>query len=121
MENIKFRAWEPNEKRYLTWEELQESTVQDVFRVFKLQQFTGLVDMNGREIYEGDILLDPSEPETFGMVGWMKDGTWSFWVFNEDAKDFSDGWFECLTSDVNSYCHIIGNNYENPNILAESV
>ena len=69
-------------------------------------QFTGLHDKNGKEIYEGDILED-----TLGrkkLVEYYKDGFW--------LNAFLEGAEWCLRQ-VNSSSKIIGNLYENPELL----
>ena len=71
-------------------------------------QFTGLHDKNGKEIYEGDILED-----TLGrkiLVEYYKDG---FWL---NASLEGAEW--CLRQ-VNSSSKIIGNIYENPELLTD--
>ena len=88
-----------------------------------LMQFTGLKDKNGKEIYEGDVVLvpnafyDPSEGESpneikkvdyhageFGMDR-GKGGDW------ESLKDYWDG------KEGAEDLEIIGNIYENPDLL----
>lgn len=80
-----------------------------------IQQFTGLLDKNGKEIYEGDILLyKPSYRESEGgqkdnIVSEVKWSDGSF-IFDSDILFQSDA----------SFFEIIGNIYENSELLDKS-
>jgi uncharacterized phage protein (TIGR01671 family) len=74
MRQFKFRAWHNNDMTYFF---LGDSLVDDNekivdFRDLTVMQFTGLLDKNGKEIYEGDILK--GELGVTGVVQWYKDG-----------------------------------------------
>jgi uncharacterized phage protein (TIGR01671 family) len=68
-------------------------------REYELMQFTGLLDKNGKEIYEGDILKGRFN----GVVEWT----------NECAK-YNNGW-----SSFWDNSEIVGNIYENPELLKQ--
>ena len=78
-------------------------------------QFTGLYDCNGNKIYEGDI------------VEWEKDGLMyvvKFWsgMFYASVKECNEDIFggfplHALTKHGDWKCEIIGNIYDNPELL----
>lgn len=83
-----------------------------------LMQSTGLFDKSGKEIYEGDVVQfeDCSEASHFlyintGIVEWCQGG---FHVTNRDSVSMED----LLDGDLLEVT-IIGNIYENPELLEE--
>ncbi len=74
-----------------------------------LMQYTGLKDKNGVEIYEGDVLKDLQENYT-GKV-WFASG-----CFYSDCSGFGEQTLDIL---IEERVEIIGNIYENPELLRE--
>ena len=79
---------------------------------WEVMQFTGLKDKNGKEIYEGDIILnDMSEHSSF--VSW--DEILFSFISNEIESNTWVHLYEIL-EDINCY-EVIGNIYENKDLL----
>ena len=133
MREIKFRAWDKKAKNYIIWEGMYglaravnglavHVAIADQCYLFPedmvLEQYAGLKDRNGREIYEGDIVnkgyQNMSLFDRNGVVG-MGDG------YDSDGWNHGQwhGWKagESSLFDVNSKCEVIGNIHENPELL----
>lgn len=77
-------------------------------------QFTGLLDKNGKEIYEGDILSDDN-----GIIAYISFciECFSYQYFYDNVCHSCDGNFQLLeykSEDIK----VIGNIYENPELLS---
>ena len=113
---IKFRAWhsskgmisELEQCNYIVLDGYTEIPIIDIIngiaKEFKLMQYIGLKDKNGKEIYEGDILRDDIEMICDTVV-------WSKTCLG----------FEALPNYPDNYAmqdmEVIGNIYENPELL----
>lgn len=59
MRSIKFRAWIGHDGHYMDYFELRKDECGDWSNWLEdtpIMQFTGLLDLNGKEIYEGDVV-----------------------------------------------------------------
>ena len=136
MRKIKFRVWDTEENKFREMgfminqygSLMQYGEFEKMKKIsrdrYKILQYTGLKDKNGKEIYEGDIIEMQHCKKCNGLKAIVKrywDGWWYFteeetkgrmgemvsqYVANFDEK------FEKL-----SYCIVIGNKYENPELL----
>lgn len=79
-----------------------------------VMQFTGLLDRNGKEIYEGDIVkINSLENTPVGAIEWDNDMT--EYMIKDNKKYIFGG--ESVCSLTAKYFEVIGNIYENPELL----
>lgn len=128
MREIKFRAWVKDKKAifevilinyvtkkvtYLLERVGHLLSIRDAkFNDVELMQYTGLKDKNNKEIYEGDILFE-SFGERYYKVVFENGG------FRAEFKgDFDEHSFD-LIDVVAQGCEIVGNIYENPELMED--
>jgi len=131
MREIKFRAWEidwynkvlkSTQGRMIQWEDIRDdfATVQAQKSKFILMQYTGLKDKNGKDIYEGDLFGkfggDKERPGEYEIHGQIKFDT-DFAMFVIELTN--GGWMELFDymNNRQNQREIIGNIYENPELL----
>lgn len=140
---IKFRAWnkEDNEMCFgypMIEKEIYETFVEDItgscfdveYYGMELMQFTGLLDRNGKEIYESDVVEKLHEPSAnysnkrrfvveymkiycgfgFNQIGYWEDKI----LINTNYKPQKSPDFH-----FGEIMEVIGNIYENPELLKE--
>ena len=126
MREIKFRVWDNTVKKYIDGRYVSISglgllhvakcIIKNCFRPphtrknpwFIVEQYIGLKDKNGREIYEGDVLIDDTgEPIEYWVVKFSDGG------FVGECAGVAEPLFE-LTN-----LEIAGNIHENPELVEE--
>ena len=122
MRDIKFRVWDNERNAMLNSKsvdidffegeiEITSDTIRydevytDEIKDFELMQYVGCKDKNNKEIYEGDIV---KTKEHIGQIIYSKG------MFFIDVK----GDFYLPIYNVSEFMEVIGNIYENPELLA---
>jgi uncharacterized phage protein (TIGR01671 family) len=120
MRDIKFRGWKGCKRvdNFCVGTNLfgVSATVCDVYDKWShieldcIEQFTGLLDSNGVEIYEGDIVSDGCRQNDHCISGVhvveLRDGAFSPFAV--------PGWEGTMSVDK---CQVIGNIHQNPEVL----
>ena len=110
MREIKFRAWDKENKEMVEVELLGKRILLikngewENIEDFEVMQYTGLKDKNGHEIYEGDIV------RCYGGAYWNGIYEYNYVIEVRDIRDLNE-----IVHSEN--VEILGNKYENPELL----
>ena len=117
MRDIKFRAWDGNEMQYLN-KCVCYPKEKAITGRWELMQFTGLQDKNGKDVYEGDILIDTLTKMTYVVkFGRCIKFAYNGWYVQNDNYDYTTTINGDYDTDINSCIEIIGNIYEHPELI----
>ena len=103
MRTIKFRIFDSEIKKYIdiSASAIMLDELNNLKPNLKIEQFTGLHDKNGKEIYEGDIVTDGVGK--YKIIYDLKlAGYQPYCIFRDETEN---------------YCEVIGNIYENPDLV----
>lgn len=116
MRKIKIRAWDKECKVMRDYDELKGLTLNALDTDnFEIEQLTGLKDVNGKDIYDGDIVKSNykyAQPKISKII--MEDG--NSYIAGEDLATGN----EMLVSDHIEEIEVVGNIHTNPELLEKN-
>ena len=108
---IRFRVWDKESKK-MVYRERED------YEAVELLQFTGLKDMNGVDIYEGDFIRSLD-----GVIAIVRFENGVFGCDRKITADFRTNEHHVIHQPVVDYvmdgCEVVGNEYENENLLED--
>lgn len=125
MRQVKYRLWCNNKKEWEkdAWHLTPDGRIIDSNRQIEmksethfLNQFTGLLDKQGVEIYEGDVVaydlgFDDEKHENYKIVFDNKQCAYFMFPLNDKSR------LRHFTYSAKNDCEVIGNIYENSELL----
>ncbi len=119
MRKLKFRIWD---EKYNTWVNdplFMYPKTDFIHQGAVTQQWTGLIDKNGKDIYEGDFInfsinytIDSSDPD---IVTWRNQEV----HYSDEHAGFFFGYkyeFQMLDKILPETLEVVGNKFENPDL-----
>lgn len=138
MRELKFRTWDKLAKKMIHFEsgylghyiltparngwEFQNLQNGSGGKEYEVQQYTGCKDKDGKEIYEGDILIYEEDTDCNGKIKKIKlvcqyqpyNAWFGFYEPKEKPEDIYEGYY---WMEISGKCKVIGNIHENPKLL----
>lgn len=117
---LKFKAWDKEDKKmeevFMIDFQFEQAELRYTTRPFEdivLLEYTGILDKNGKEIYEGDIIIDTIGPQIKMIVKWIDDCAGFRTTGNYNGETYV-GYVGHENKFGRNTCQVIGNIYENP-------
>lgn len=116
MREIKFRFWSINERKMLHNEHPYVDVnyfnlINGHLWAYEVMQYTGLKDKNGKEIFEGDVLMTLWGDSCSGVVEY--NAQYAVYNFVCKERNFTYDFIETQSDEY----EIIGNIHENPELI----
>ncbi len=118
MRELKFKGWNNEIKKMIEPHDLYQNGIywpKFGKRDLELMQYTGIKDKNGTEIYEGDIVLFHGQYDKKKLIEEVIFKYGSFFV-----AGYRIGEIFTILKNKNDVIKVIGNKYENPELLEDS-
>ena len=119
MRQLKFRSWNGKSMQYggfsIHCTGKVDGSVLHADNPLVVMQFTGLIDVNGKEVYEGDIIARTEDHNLTQIVTWGESSHWRGMDdgYNVHHIGFSVGeYFFSIDNFV-----VVGNIHQNPELL----